>query len=48
MVNRRSFTATFKTQVVLETLSGAKTQAKIAREHHIKPDLLASWLRSMA
>lgn len=45
MVKRRSFTSEFKAQVVLEILSGAKTQAEVAREHRIKPDLLTRWKR---
>lgn len=45
MVKRRSFTSEFKARVVLEILSGAKTQAEVAREHRIKPDLLARWKR---
>jgi transposase-like protein len=43
MVKRRSFTAEFKARVILEILSGAKTQAEIAREHGIKPELLGRW-----
>lgn len=45
MVKRRRFTSEFKARVVLEILSGAKTQAEVAREHRIKPDLLARWKR---
>jgi transposase-like protein len=45
MVKRRRFTAEFKARVVLEVISGAKTQAEVAREHRIKPDLLARWKR---
>lgn len=45
MVKRRRFTAEFKARVVLEIISGSKTQAEVAREHRIKPDLLASWKR---
>lgn len=45
MVKRRSFTAEFKARVVLEIISGAKTQAEVAREHRLKPDLLARWRR---
>jgi len=45
MVKRRRFTAEFKARVVLEIISGAKTQVEVAREHRIKPDLLARWKR---
>lgn len=45
MGKRRSYTAEFKARVVLEIISGAKTQAEVAREHRIKPDLLARWKR---
>ncbi len=40
---RRSFTAQFKAQVVLEVLSGAKSQAEVARQHKLKPELIARW-----
>jgi transposase-like protein len=45
MGRRRSFTAEFRARVVLEVISGAKTQAEVAREHRIKPELLARWKR---
>src|SRR3954467_10802939 len=40
---RRSFTPEFKAQVVLEVLSGARSQAEIARQHKLKPELIARW-----
>jgi transposase len=40
---RRSFSATFKAQVVLELLTGTASQAELCRKHNIKPPLLASW-----
>ena len=40
---RRKFSAEFKAQVVLEVISGAKTQAEIARQHQIKPDMITRW-----
>ena len=40
---RRSFTAQFKAQVVLEVLSGLRSQAEIARQHKLKPELIARW-----
>jgi transposase len=43
MQNRRSFSAEFKAQVVLEILTGAKSVAQVAREYSIKPELLSRW-----
>jgi transposase len=43
MAKRRKYSPEFKAQVVLEIISGAKTQAEIARQHRIKPDLIARW-----
>src|SRR5262245_59080107 len=40
---RRTFTPQFKTQVVLEVLSGLKSQAEVARQHKLKPELIARW-----
>lgn len=40
---RRSFTPQFKAQVVLEVLSGTKSQAEAARLHKLKPELIARW-----
>ena len=45
MTKRRKYTPEFKARVVLEIISGAKSQAEIARQHRIKPDLLARWRR---
>ena len=45
MRKNRRYTPEFKAQVVLEIISGAKTQAEVAREHRIKPDLIARWRR---
>lgn len=45
MTKRRRFTAAFKAEVVLELLSGHKTMAEMARQHSIKPELLARWRR---
>lgn len=44
-VKRRKYPPEFKAQVVLEIISGAKTQAEVAREHQIKPDILVRWRR---
>jgi transposase len=40
---RRSFTPQFKAQVVLEVLSGLRSQAEVARQHKLKPELIARW-----
>jgi transposase-like protein len=40
---RRSFTPQFKAQVVLEVLAGLKSQAEVARQHKLKPELVARW-----
>lgn len=45
MPTRRKFSAAFKAQAVLEVLSGAKSQAELAREHRLKPDLITRWKR---
>ena len=45
MLTHRTFSSTFKAQVVLEVLSGSKTQAELAREHRLKPDLITRWKR---
>jgi transposase-like protein len=39
----RSFTPQFKAQVVLEVLAGLKSQAEVARQHKLKPELLSRW-----
>lgn len=41
--SRRSFPADFKTQLVLQLLTGAATQAELCRKHDLKPQLLAHW-----
>ncbi len=40
---RRSFTPQFKAQVVLEVLTGLKSQSEVARQHGLKPELVARW-----
>ena len=40
---RRTFSAAFKAEVVLQLLSGAKTQAQLCREHQLAPQLLLQW-----
>lgn len=43
MATRRTFTADFKVQVVLELLSGAKTSAELCRQHQLAPIVLGRW-----
>ena len=45
MTKRRKYRPEFKAQVVLEMISGAKSQAELAREHSIKADILTRWKR---
>ncbi len=40
---RRSFTAEFKAQVVLELLTGLSSQAEVARRHKLNPEVVARW-----
>lgn len=40
---RRSFSPEFKAQVVLDVLSGARSQAEVCREHQLSPHLFAQW-----
>ncbi len=40
---RRSFTPQFKAQVVLEVLSGQRSASESARQHKLKPELIARW-----
>ena len=46
MTYRRKFTAEFKAQVVLELLSGAKSNVELCREHQIASSVLADWRTS--
>ena len=43
MTQRRTFTAQFKAQVVLDILSGQKSAAAICREHQLKPQVVSGW-----
>jgi transposase-like protein len=40
---RRSFSAEFKAQVVLQLLRGDASPAELCRKHNLKPQLLANW-----
>jgi transposase-like protein len=43
MSQRRRFSAEFKARVVLELISGAKSQAQVCREHDLNPNLVCRW-----
>ena len=40
MPTRRTYTAALEAEAVLEVLSGIKSQAELAREHRLEPDLI--------
>ncbi len=40
---RRSFSAEFKAQVVLQLIRGDATPAELCRKHNLKPQLLGNW-----
>ena len=42
-MKRRSFSAEFKTKVVLEAISGEKEINQLAKEHSIAPNLIRNW-----
>ena len=43
MRKRRTFTAEFKTERVLEVLTGDFTPAEVSRRHQLSPQQLADW-----
>jgi transposase len=43
MAQRRRFTAKFKTQVVLDLLTGRRSMAQLCREHDLKEQVVARW-----
>ena len=43
MAKRRKFTSEFKTELVLEVLSGASSQAEVCRRHNLNEDQLSKW-----
>ena len=43
MAKRRKFTSEFKTELVLEVLSGSTSQAALCRRHHLNEDQLSTW-----
>ena len=42
-MKKRSFSAEFKTKVVLEAISGEKEINQLASEHQIAPNLIRNW-----
>ena len=40
---RRTFSAEFKAEVVLQLLRGDVSQAELCRKHKLSPNLLATW-----
>ena len=45
MAKRRKFTAKFKAEVVLETLSGESSQAELCRRHNLSETQVSTWKR---
>ena len=43
MAKRRKFTSEFKTDLVLEVLSGSTSQAELCRRHNLNEDQLSKW-----
>ena len=43
MGQRRRFTPEFKARVVLELISGARSQAEVCRQHNLKPQVVSRW-----
>lgn len=43
MKKRRRFTPEFKARLVLDVLTGVRSQAEVCREHNLSPNLLANW-----
>ena len=43
MRTRRKFTAEFKSQVVLQVLSGERTVAEVCREHDLTAQTVSDW-----
>jgi len=40
---RRTFTPSFKLEVVLDLLSGRKSNAVLCREHQLAPSVISAW-----
>ena len=43
MRSRRKFSAEFKTQVVLQVISGEKSLAEVCREHQLTAQIIGNW-----
>jgi transposase-like protein len=43
MSKRRKFTAEFKSQVVLQLLSGERSMAELCREHQLTSQMVGTW-----
>lgn len=43
MGHKRVFTAEFKTQVVLDIITGRQSNAEVCRQHNLKPQLVSRW-----
>lgn len=43
MRSRRKFSAEFKTQIVLQVLSGEKSLAEVCREHQLTVQMVGNW-----
>jgi transposase-like protein len=43
MKSRRKFSAEFKTQAVLQMLSGEKSLAEVCREHQLTAQMVGNW-----
>jgi transposase len=43
MSKRRKFSAEFKSQVVLQLLSGEKSMAELCREHQLTSQMVGNW-----
>jgi transposase-like protein len=44
---RRKYTATFKSKVVLEALEKGASQAELARHYNIHPNQIVAWKKSL-
>jgi transposase-like protein len=43
MGHKRTFTAEFKTQVVLDIITGKQSNAEVCRQYNLKPQLVSRW-----
>lgn len=48
MGTRRAFSPEYKIEVVLELLSGAKSNAQVCREHQLAPTVVSAWKERFA